>query len=547
VTTVGDLEGIYQDAVNARMARKIRRLQRPLVRLWDGDWNLRGICTAEIQADFKWLLNESGTGMIELPADHYLAKWIMDPASRDTQNVHITVDKDGARWSGRMKTATEKKTATGLLTVVVQFMHDYEEVKWMRVWSNPFLPAAFQFPRVFMLAAPSRWALKLALFLQIFRKESSIWSLPDDPLDPTGWLDLDMSTWSMVVAPSTFADDTSLWTVLSSRWAGWHEMAKDTLDDAQLMVTTRRWLTGDPPAWDGAPALRNGCLVFDIVDKSGYYTQSSGGGTVLNGLERTVLTIADDFIDETVDEITSPVDDSQYLVSNWLGTRPDQPWVVYREGTQTGIQTSEFTVSPATAVQIDCGGHSAPGVNEGVSATVQLAGDLLGATFMQSGIGSIADTVLKPLYVDTIAAWMSFKSPARAESLGWSHYFEYFQPGADKAYTLSSLVALRAGMYATRSFFSHKLTVSDGAPFMVGDNGQGHYFLGDRIGSTRASDPTGKIYVDQVTSLELAWRRGVAPAWQVTIGTNKALEEPTARALRYIQNIMGDLHDLGVM
>ncbi|WP_405160070.1 phage tail protein [Nocardia sp. NBC_01499] len=546
---IDQVEAIHRDAMATRNQRKDARIQPPLVRLWDGDWNLRGICRAEYSADFKWLLNESGTGQIEIPADHYLATWVMDARRRSTENVHITVDKDGTRWSGRMKTATLKKTETGLQTVVLQFMHDYEELKWIQVWSNPFLPAAVQFPRVFMLAGPSAWCLKLALFLNILRKEANLWALPDDPLDPAQWFNLNQESWSMVVAPNDFFSDTSVWTVLSARWKTWHEMAAGTLEDAQLMVTCRRWLEGDPPAWPGAK-LRHGCLVFDIVDKSGFYNGTSQGGSVLDGLKHTVQKFTDDFREQESKEVPDPNAPDEYRRPDWLGTRPSSPWVVYRESEYTGIQTSEFTISPATAVQINCGGNSPYGVNEAMSAAVNLAGDLAAnaiAGITGVPLGGAIDAFLHPLYKDTILAWMSYKSPLRAPKMGWSHYFEFFQPGADKGYTLSALVALRKGLWSTRSFTSHKLTVADGAPYLIGENGQGHYFLGDRIGSTVAGMPPGQVFVDQVTALELSWKRGVTPAWQITIGDEKALEDPVARSLRHIQGIMGDLHELGVM
>ncbi|GAB4582311.1 Gp37-like protein [Nocardia sp. IFM 10818] len=547
------LEAIYDNAIAVRQKRKDLRIEPPLIRLWDGDWNLRGICRAEISADFKWLLNESGTGQLVLPAEHYLAKWIMNASARTTQNVHVTVDKDGARWGGRMKSATLSKSDTGVKTVVVQFMHDYEELKWIQAWSNPFLPAAFQFPRVFMLAGPSIWCLKLSLFLNILRKEASLWALPDDPLDPSKWFNLDQTTWSMVVAPNDFFSDTSIWTVLSSRWKTWHDMASTTLEDAQLMVTTRRYLEGDPPPWPGAK-LRHGCLVFDIVDKSGYYSGTSGGGSVLDGLVHTVQRFVNDFREQEADTLPDPNAPEEYHRPDWLGTRPSNPWVVYRESEYTGIQTSEFTITPATAVQINCGGHSMPGVNETISAIVQMIGNLTatvsigaGANISLPAMGGPLDAFLKPLYEDTILAWMSFKSPLRAPKMGWSHYFEYFQSGADKGYTLSSLVAIRAGLWATRGFTSHKLTVADGKPYLIGENGRGHYFLGDRIGATVEGMPRGQIYVDQVTALELTWSRGVTPAWRITIGDDKAREDPVAKALRHVSSIMGDLQQLGVM
>ena len=161
-------------------------------------------------------------------------------------------------------------------------------------------------------------------------------------------------------------------------------------------------------------------------------------------------------------------------------------------------------------------------------------------------LGGAADAALKPLYTDTILSWMSVDSPQRRNNSGWSRYFEYFQDGADKAYTLSSLLVLRAGFYATKTWFTHELAISDAAPFLVGDNGLGHFFLGDRIGATIPGDFTGEVYVDRVCRLSLAWDRDANPEWMPVIGDNRALQDPGQRAMELIEDIKAAIHDLGV-
>ncbi|NKS67615.1 phage tail protein, partial [Rhodococcus hoagii] len=219
--------------------------------------------------------------------------------------------------------------------VELTFLDDYNDLKELLVWSNPFLPAILQFPRSFVLAGPSRYMLKLSLFLNVMRLEGNWWALPDDPLDPQQWLatlnPLDMSQWNIVVKPHKFLEDSSPWTILSSRFKYWHDMAAPTLDDAQLMVTTRRYLPGDPPPWPGAN-LRYGTIVVDIVDKSGYWDETSTGGTIWDGLKRTVVELADNWVDEIVNTVSEPIDPYKNIVGKWLGTFPRAPYVVYRDG-----------------------------------------------------------------------------------------------------------------------------------------------------------------------------------------------------------------------
>lgn len=566
MTSVLDLPQIYDNALEVIAQRQAQMIARPFVRLWDGNWALRGICGAEISGDFKWLLNESGQGVLVLPHDNYLAEWAVATNNNlgvhgATQNVHITVDKNGARWDGRMQKADIKTDEHGVTTVELTFLHSYEEVKHVTCWSSPFLPAAFQFPKNWLLAGPSIYMLKLTLFVQLLRLEASLWALPDDPLNINEWFNLNQSTWPIVVAPSDLLTDESLWCIINARWQGFHEIAAPILDYAQLAVTTRRYLIGDPPPWPGA-VLANGTLVVDIVDKSGFYTGTSQGGNVLTGLEYTIEVIANDFLDNQSNVLPDPDNPSKYVNPGWIGTLPNAPWVIYRPELHTGVQTSDFTITPFTDVQILSGGHSNPLINDGITTAIQLAGLLAGAAIqavvgpaslatidaeaIASQLSDIAVTLLSPLYTDVVLAWVSFKDATRAFNAGWSHYYEFFQTGANNAYTLDSLIALAEGMWATRSYFSHKLTVQNGQPYMIGDQGQGDFFLGDRVGSTVTGMPPGSIYVDQITQLELTWNRTDGVNWGITIGTNKETEEPLLKGLSMLQSLVGVVQQLAV-
>ncbi|MEV6773905.1 phage tail protein [Nocardia sp. NPDC051030] len=553
MTTVNDLPVIYAKARDVKAERQARRVKAPFIRLWDGDWQLRGVCNGEITGHFTWLLNESGTGVLTLPYEHHLAQWAIS-RTRTTQNIHITVDKDGARWDGRLSKSVVQQDEHGVTTVEMTFLHSYEELKHICVWSNPLLPAALQIPQHFILVGPSASTLKLALFLNVLRLETSLWALPDNPLDINEWFNLDMSNWSIVVKPHDLLSDSSVWTLLDSRFKMFHDLAKDTLSTAQLMITTRRWLVGDPPPWPGAN-LRNGALVVDIVDKSGFTTGTSEGGSVLDGLVYTAQIYANDFLEQTPNVLPDPNNPAEYQNPGWLGTLPQAPWVIFRPERNTGVQTSSFTMTPFTDVQILTGGHSPALVNQGVKEAITAAGQLAGALVQMAmaGLGDavsvggqLAQDLVYPGFIDTLLAWVSYKDPIRASKAGWSHYYEHFHDGADDAYSLNSLIALSAALWATRSFYSHELTVADGQPYFIGDQGEGHFFLGDRVGSTVHGMPPGEIFVDQVTQLELAWARDQTPAWQITIGTNQEVEEPLVKSLRKIDEMKSTLHDLGV-
>jgi hypothetical protein len=127
-----------------KRAQEQRRRTPPAVRLWDAEWNLQHVVSGvEYGASFQWISNDTGPGMIEIPFDHPAAVWVHDSQGRidrgEGRNVHITVDYCDTRWSGRLDKAVIETREDGDEVLVMEFAHDYENLKWYTVWSNPFL------------------------------------------------------------------------------------------------------------------------------------------------------------------------------------------------------------------------------------------------------------------------------------------------------------------------------------------------------------------------------------------------------------------------
>ncbi|WP_064257153.1 Gp37-like protein [Rhodococcus sp. HS-D2] len=540
-----DFDTEFEGLVQQLKDEAEQRLAPPVVRLWDGDWNLRGVCKHENSVSVQWLNNETGTASIEMPLDYYLSEWLVDVDERDTTNVHLTVDKDGARWSGLMDELQIHKDERGVRYVRVIFKHDYEHLKHILVWSNPFLPAEIQFPRLWVCFSNHvRWALKTTLLCNLMRLESSLWMLPDDPMDPAQWFNFDQSTWGMVVKPD-LTPDRSVGGIVYGRFKTMHEASRRIVEDAQLTWEPRRYLDGDPPPWPGAN-IKHGCLVWDLVDNSAFNTGTSFGGNLFEGLAHEFVNIGGDGLTETVETVSDPNVPELYTTPGVRGTDPSRPGVIWRDGEHTGIQTSMFSYRPAQDVGVVGGGHSMPGVNEGISAAIIGITGFLGSLIGQSQIGPAIDAVLKPLYTDVLLAFGKWKSPARAQRLGWSHYHERWAEGSDRAYTLSWLLAMRAAMWATREQTRCTITVVDGAPWRIGQNGLGHCFLGSRVGFTVLGMKPGRIFVEQISELTLSWDRATAPVWNLQIGQREP-QDPVMKAFQMLQDFFGMLQDLGVL
>ena len=113
-------------------------------------------------------------------------------------------------------------------------------------------------------------------------------------------------------------------------------------------------------------------------------------------------------------------------------------------------------------------------------------------------------------------------------------------------YTLSSIMAIRAAVWETKQRESLKADIADGAPYLVGDRGQGHFFLGDRIGIAPKGLPGGRVVVEQVTELSYSASREKT-GWAVSLGDTEEKEAPWDKSLRQMQDVFGMLHELQVM
>jgi hypothetical protein len=119
-------------------------------------------------------------------------------------------------------------------------------------------------------------------------------------------------------------------------------------------------------------------------------------------------------------------------------------------------------------------------------------------------------------------------------------------PGnADRAYTLSSLMAIRRGWWETRERVGHHVKIADGAPYTIGANGRGHFFIGDRIATTHPL-VRDRLVVEQVTELDLSWDR-TSFGWDVTVGSLARSESGLDQVVRQVSQGVSALHELGVL
>lgn len=600
LSTLQDHLDLWGAVMDRRTELEAARLAPPILRVWDGDMNLRGEWVGWIDIDYEFIENDTGIAVLQSGLQHYLSQWVMNFQGRAKRNVILTIDKQGSRWSGFMDhySIIKKKNQNKYLEIT--FKHDYENAKHILVWANPFLRPELQFPKLWIIFGPAKWCCLMTLFVNIFRLETALWSLPDNPLDLLEWFPLSLNTgiWRNIVKPFPLLTDSSPTTIIMARFKPIHDIWKKTLLDAQLTVSCRRYLVDeDPhPFQDLAPQyvgtsiqgifddllthvpLRNGVLVWDIIDNSDWTALggTSFGGSLLTGLERAVVNIADDGYTEGVDVYTGdPTSPSEYYDPQFLGTNPAFPWVIYDCASKyNGIIESQFDYFEATTTSFATGGHSMPGVNEAISAGINMGGDFLTSiinTMMAPGgafgtaidlppLGGIMDALAKILYEDVFLAFMVIPTlravgetlpiaglESLSTGLGDFHYWEDWCEGGDKAFTLSAMMAVRAQIWKTRARTKHTIKIADAAPYIFAPPGFGHYWIGNRIGTTADDYPVpDTVFVERVTKGKYGWGKDGSRGWDLTVGMQEP-EDPALKALDQIRDINSGLGTMGIL
>ncbi len=543
------------------------RFAKPLIRLWmnDPDPSIAGAKYVgrvdfddTIRGSFPFKNNTPAEGMFEIRDEHYIAMWLKklpnDPNLR--KNVIITVDFYGGikRWSGILD-KWEVKKKDGVKTLEVSFQDDLTFLQYLLVPPNPVLPIPiFQFPRIFALAGPARWCISQLIFTQIARNEGNNWMLPDDPFDYESWDDLwDWSDWQMHIKAPTFIGDSSLWTFLASRMNPVDAIIADSLDDGQLSVQYRRIVTDDGETCSPNPFVQNvkNCaLVFEVVDNSNISALEGTflSGTIIDGMVRSTIQYGSGYVEDLFNAVSedSGLAPDEYYQNGFLGTVARQPWLVVRDNEWTPIQSSSLSWGPSKNVAVCVGGDN-PAADAIAKLTIETIGNLLGALVMFSSAGTIVADVVMPFLVGTIAAWLYWRNSGRAKELGWVHYVEAFQTGAESnSWSLSAVAALRGGFLVGKAETRHVMELHNSwvIPGVHADTGH-------RIGSTLdAKGLEDIIWVNQLEEMIPSWDNTMGSeqpyTWTIKAGRSERSLSLGERLARLTKKISESANNVGI-
>jgi hypothetical protein len=514
-----------------------------------------------VKHDWPTKKNVSASGYFTVRANHFLAKLIMKIPNNpnECKNLVIRVDRYGGqqRWTGLLHHWTVE-TKDGVDYLTASFNDDMQFLQFLLGPPNPLLPIPIvQAPRDFFLFGPGVWCCSTFLLLNIIRVEGNLWTLPDDPFaigGPSGWLAiLDWADWQVHIKATPFLTDASLWTFIGSRMNTADSVIADTLDDGQLCLTYRRIFTAEGETVTGLldNNVANGALVFEITDRSGF-TLPGGtftNGTVIGGLERTVLTWGAGFIEDTLTTVTDneSLYPDEYWQAGFLGTFASAPTLCVRDSYWNDLQ-SKVTHSPATAASVIVGGDN-PAADAIVKLIIEAVGNLVGyfLLFGFDSLGTIVADVVMPFIVGTILAWDQWKNFTRATNLGWVHLWEVFQRGAEaNAWSLAALEVLRGGFKATEAQTSHTMVIDESTWLIPGL----HCRIGDRVSSTagalQRSAGIDLLFINQVEEMNLSGDDTGASQFVVKCGQNKAAMSSAERTANLLKRALQTISDIGV-
>ena len=569
-------------AREVREYRIARAYDQPVIKLFDGNWVYRGTVHGEISGNLTQTVNDTGLIKLTLPIDlddprrTWAAFWALDEESRGTSNIHVTIETMGARIGGRMKskngvTVTRGKDGD---EVTIDFLDDIEELKFVHTAGNPFLPISLiQQPKAWLLLLQADHGILLTMAANLLRLQLTNISITDllKLLDPANWtldhlVDAFRNFWQqsqIVIKPRHFGDSVApLALVVGSIKTSIFDVAAPIMEDAELQWDLQRWFKGDPEPFPGAgTGWRNGTLFVGIVDKSGFRKGTSLGGNLLTGLGRTIADVLpnkvedsyDYFTGDTIDETT----DGFFRLPGFLGTPASHPYVVYRDGDITGIQTSEFSRSPGGAGRITVGGQSMPGVNELLRAAINYGGDVLGdnlgatigpiigVNINTGSLGGALNAFLEPIYKDSILAYISVPLLLRTSRQGWGHYLETASTNVTQAYTAASISDLRRRRRETDPDTSFTMLVANASPWLIGANGAGHWWLGDRVGGT-SKYLMPRVYVRRCRELTIDWGESSGLTIESKFGDTRSSKDAFERLTELVAKASSGLQQIGL-
>lgn len=495
-------------------------------RMINGDpMALEGYVGDYIESEFEFVENQVAPGHIEVPAR---SKWASIFKRCDEENIFIHANVNGEWWTGRVDRCRKVRKGKKR-TVVAELVSDWVWLESMLAFPSSFAPLWLQWPKKNVKILPTDTMVRSYLFETVFRLQafgSGLWKFPvgffQNPAK--NWWSFDMVDWMQpcVVLPNNPIFDTTRWNTLLARMTPLDELFKDVLYDEHLVLVAKAFIPGRDPQPSDKIELTKPCIYFDVLDKRSVVGRT---GTMLDGLFNTIIDTIDPFFESIIGTFTQ--DSEKYSLSEFFGTDPADPWVVFRDDADDGIEESEVIINSPQAHTAIVGGKSPEWLNEGIKMVVNAG---IQGLLAAAGIGFLGDLIGGELS-DILLAFQEVTDERRRQKFGIFSLPEVFD-SSQTAYTFDSAQALRKLIWETRPYRTFTATISgDGKPFTPFV----HFNVGDPVGWEDEDDLT--IHTDYVRRIVVTVNRKFKAKIKVTVGDEQGEKDPAVKALERLGKV----------
>lgn len=504
----------------------------PTIEVYDKDWMPVGHARLVIEGDVEDTKNGAGEGRVRLYGEDPIARWMADDLP-EASDVHLRVSQGANVWTGKAHTIDEEMDDSGIETVTWEGLHDWQHAKKVYCYPNPWQPAQFQWPKIYIWYGPAKFGISQLLHVNLIRRfQPGFIPFPDN-FSPASYARMNIDDWAQIVDPRGLDhwSDTSMHTIIVTRMGRFDEIVKPILEDAGLMLKATRWLPGDPQPFPEHATLRLPTLIWSVVETGGV---RGATGSMLDGFVQLVRSIAIDGITETTEAV--PYDPPVEYMENQWGTKVASPaavfyraqqWTKIEGSGQVGVSRWNRRVHKALGHAILTGGKSPGWLNTGIKMLVNAALGWIGMIFMTPGLtlGLLDDQV-----EDVVLAFWRHKFGNRAEEMGRDSYGEVWETTGSTGFSISTIAAVRAGANATKPYTSYELEIVNGAPYMVGR----HIDLGDPVSAEIGR--SGRIYTDELRTKRTEFdASGVRLV--IAIGVDSEEKSAAARLGRLLESV----------
>ncbi|MFH5209277.1 phage tail protein [Antrihabitans sp. NCIMB 15449] len=485
------------------------------VRFWSKFMDEEGVESNYLTLQHNEPVNKVGALAMTLPSDTQFYDLLFNNPDGEDVMIPITSDTPGQRWSGKVDRCALVQDENGLKTIEVSAMHDWQHVATTCLWASPWAPLYAQLPRHDVRIGPIKSICEGYLGSAIARQQMGIQqpytNAPDD------WADFGPAMWPIVVVPTNIFLDDSPWGGSSARFDMADKKIQELLKGSGYVLQVRMFL----PEEDEQPApewffLTRPTIVMKIVDKSNV---TGPTGTILDGFARWF----EDFSDDGTTAIRYPgldagVDYEQAYQTSASGTKRLYPWIWYFEGEYTGISQSELAIHKPMAQFIYVGGRSPSYINAAIEIAIKNALSYIGLLIGVPGL----DALYRGQLDDVFLAFDVGADLGRIQRSGPFAWKDHFVTGSEKAFTIDGQMAKRQGIYDTRGYTSHKVSVEDFAPYVYGRDME----VGDAIGFRLEN----QIFVDYITDAVYTDNRTDPSFWTFDVGSGADEEDPVVKS-----------------